>query len=76
MHIENHFYYDNTNHFMRRQIAEFETNKNFEKRLSQLVSDLNNQNKDLLIEKRLLYVVFFYWWARRDSNSHTIGARS
>ena len=49
--LKTHFYYDNTNHFMRRQIAKFETSYNFEKRLNQLVSDLNNQNKDLLIEK-------------------------
>lgn len=49
--LKTHFYYDNTNHFMRRQIAKFETSYNFEKRLNQLVSDLNNKNKDLLIEK-------------------------
>lgn len=49
--LKTHFYYDNTNHFMRRQIAKFETSHNFERRLDQLVSDLNNKNKDLLIEK-------------------------
>ena len=49
--LKTHFYYDNTNHFMRRQIAEFETSESFEEQLQQLVEDLNNENKDLLIEK-------------------------
>lgn len=49
--LKTHFYYDNTNHFMRRQIAEFETGEDFDNKLQQLVEDLNNENKDLLIEK-------------------------
>lgn len=49
--LKTHFYYDNTNHFMRRQIAEFETGEDFDNKLRQLVEDLNNENKDLLIKK-------------------------
>lgn len=47
--LKAHFYYDNTNHFMRRQIADFETNSNFGTKLKTLVDILNQQNQDLLL---------------------------
>lgn len=43
--LKAHFYYDNTNHHMRRKIADFEANPNFFNKLSDLVEDLNNYYK-------------------------------
>src|SRR5574344_281045 len=49
--LKTHFYYDNTNHFMRRKIAEFETSEDFEQKLQSLLDDLNNYDNSFNIEK-------------------------
>ena len=43
--LKTHFYYDNTNHHMRRKIAEFENNPKFLNNLEILKEDLNNYYK-------------------------------
>lgn len=49
--LKAYFYYDNTNHFMRRKIAEFEASPIFEDKLTQLKDVLKTRKVDSIIKK-------------------------
>ena len=67
--LKTHFYYDNTNHHMRRKIAEFEKDSDFTKKLESLLDDLNNYYKNKTFDINKYGEIGFYTQPKSFENN-------